>query len=294
MRNILLLVLSITAPCRAQVTVTLDYGLHEATRVEVNGTELTYIEKGEGVPLVLVHGGFSDFRYWESLIEQGATDFRMIALSLRDFFLNTPDADPSSQTPFTDVEDLICFIEELEIAPVHLVGHSHGGHVSLLLSIMRPDIVRSLTLVEGGFISEGAPEAQEALAGFVPLVEQSIAFKQAGETERAVERFIDFVLGPGAFAGAPSSRRQQFLDNAPAFGRRPNAPLSCQDASHVQMPVLLVMGAQSPAHVHALMSGVQTCVPNVTSITIPDASHDVHLANPVEFNKAVLEFVALP
>ena len=54
-----------------------------AETTTINGTELAYIEQGRGQPVVLVHGGFGDYRDWELQMPAFATRFRTIAVSCR-------------------------------------------------------------------------------------------------------------------------------------------------------------------------------------------------------------------
>src|SRR5262245_8897366 len=144
---------SIYQPTSAPEALDVSYGRGETRTVTVNGTELTYIERGTGTPVVLVHGQLSDYRFWKAIIEAASARHRVVAYSRRYFFPNqSSESLPRFEGP-TDVPDLIAFIEALGISPVHLVGHSSGGHAALLVAMERPDLVRSLVLAEGGFLA---------------------------------------------------------------------------------------------------------------------------------------------
>ena len=47
--------------------------------VRVNGVELHYLEKGSGIPVVLIHGGLGDYREWNSQIGRIGSHYRVIA-----------------------------------------------------------------------------------------------------------------------------------------------------------------------------------------------------------------------
>ena len=51
--------------------------------VRVNGVELHYLEKGSGIPVVLIHGGLGDYREWNPQIERISSDYRVVAYSRR-------------------------------------------------------------------------------------------------------------------------------------------------------------------------------------------------------------------
>lgn len=272
--------------------VSLDYGLADARAIEINGTTITYIEKGAGPPLLLVHGAFADFRYWQSLLDDLAGAHKVIAYSRRDFYPN-PLSDRPSDNRYADRDDLAAIVEKLELAPVHLVGHSRGGHIALALAAVRPELVRSVTTIEGGFLDAGvSEEALAALASFGPVIGAAREQLAAGEVEMGTRTFLEHALGRNTYQQWSESARQIALQNARAFGRRAEAGLSCADVSAIRSPALLLIGANTPAHNRAMMQGVQSCVPGIETIEVQDAAHNIHIENPTDFNRVVLGFVA--
>ena len=258
--------------------------------VNVTGTKLAYVEAGRGMPVVFVHGAFSDYRYWAPQLAAGAEDFHVVAYSRRDFHPNSRDSDARLQTPDRDAADLIELIEALDIAPVHLVGHSAGGHAALVTAIRRPDLVRSLVLEEGGFVTD-QPTSKQALTEIATVIERYMQYRAAGERQAAVQHFIDFVSGDGYFASSSAATKQFLLDNEPAFGARPNAQLTCDETAMVSTPVLVVLGERSPAFMGRSLSGLLGCLQGERTITIPGASHGIHHEQPDAFNRAVFDFL---
>jgi pimeloyl-ACP methyl ester carboxylesterase len=265
--------------------------LAEPRFARVSGTELAYVESGRGVPVVLVHGAFADFRYWERQLAEGAASFRVVAYSRRDHHPNERNSDPALQTPDRDAADLVELIEALGIAPVHLVGHSNGGHTALVAALMRPELVRSLVLEEGGFIADH-PASMQVLAETAPIVRSVLEYRAAGAREAATRRFIDFVSGDGYFASLPAAARQIMLDNEPAMGLRANPDLRCAAVESIELPVLLVLGERSPPRIRRLITGVQDCLRHEKTVTIPGASHGIHYEQPAAFNRVVFGFIA--
>jgi pimeloyl-ACP methyl ester carboxylesterase len=175
----------------AQELLDLSYGRGQTKTVAVNGAELTYIQRGSGTPVVLVHGQLSDYRFWKAVIEAASDRHLVVAYSRRYFFPNPSSDSLPRFGDSTDVPDLIAFIEALGISPVHLVGHSSGGHAALLVAIERPDLVRSLVLAEGGFLTRDNPG--------VAASQTARALLEANKDEEAVRTFIDTANGPGTF-----------------------------------------------------------------------------------------------
>jgi esterase len=268
-----------------------DFGRTIARSMHVNSTTLTYIEAGSGDPLVLVHGAFSDFRYWQPVFAELSESNRVVAYSRRDFYPNPLD-EPASVDPNADRDDLAAFIEALDAGPVHLVGHSRGGHVALALAAVRPDLLRSVTTIEGGFLEEGVSDvALAALASFGPVIEKAMSYFGSDDSKRGVDVFLEYALGTEAYDRWSESAKQVSYDNAHTFGRRPQAGLTCREVSEIRTPALLLIGTDTPEESKSMMEGVANCVPGIKVVEIPRASHNVHFDNPSAFIKALGDFV---
>jgi pimeloyl-ACP methyl ester carboxylesterase len=105
--------------------------------------------------VVLVHAGIADARMWDPFARILADERRVVRYDLRGYGRS---ALPPG--PFSHVDDLAAVISATADEPVHLVGASMGGRISLDLALDRPDVVRSLVLlgtVVSGFDPDVAP-----------------------------------------------------------------------------------------------------------------------------------------
>jgi pimeloyl-ACP methyl ester carboxylesterase len=120
---------------------------------DVEGVQTWYEDHGIGDPLVLLHGGFSD-----------ASEFGGTAPALAEHFhVFTPERRGHGHTPDVPgpisyelmAADTVAFLDQLKIGRSHLVGHSDGANVALLVALARPDLVDRLVLISGNFHHDG-------------------------------------------------------------------------------------------------------------------------------------------
>ena len=269
-------------------------------QLSVNGVELSYIEQGTGAPVVFVHGGFSDVRFWEPQRQAVAKRHRFIAYSYR-YHGAAPWPDDGKQySAATHAADLAAFVRRLNAGPVHLVGLSYGGLLATMVASEHSELVRSLTLAEPaiGAVLMDTPEAKQALddrgKAFAPIV----AAAKAGDAMQATKLFFDLVnnQGAGAFDKQPEALRQMFLDNARTvpllLASLPLPAISCATLGGVKAPTLVIGGAQTSRYYSLINEGVVRCVPGSRLAIIPKATHPMSYQNPAAFNEALLQFLA--
>jgi pimeloyl-ACP methyl ester carboxylesterase len=131
-----------------------------AEYVHLGDVRTWYDERGEGEPLVLMHGGLVDARFFDQNVGPLAERFH-VYLPERRGHGHTPDV----EGPITYdlmAKDTIAFLEAVVGGPADLVGHSDGAFVAMLVAIRRPELVRRLVLISGGFHRDGMmPGADE-------------------------------------------------------------------------------------------------------------------------------------
>jgi pimeloyl-ACP methyl ester carboxylesterase len=121
--------------------------------VDLAGVRIWYEERGTGEPLLLVHGGVSDSRFFEYNVGPLAERFRVYSADRRGHG-RTPDAEGPMSFE-ADADDVVALLEEVIGCSAHLVGHSNGAFVALLVALRRPDLVARLVMVSGGFDRQG-------------------------------------------------------------------------------------------------------------------------------------------
>ena len=130
--------------------------------VDVDGIRTRYFVKGEGEPLVLVHGGHmgtiaADLADdWDLNFDALAERYRVYALDKMGMgFTDNPKSD-DGYTIQAQTDHVSRFLDALDIGPAHLCGHSRGGYLVARLTLQRPEQARSCIIVDSGTLSPGA------------------------------------------------------------------------------------------------------------------------------------------
>lgn len=120
-----------------------DIPMHE---VSIDGTRIRYIEKGEGTPLVLVHGIPTSSFLWRDMIDELSSHGRVIALDLPGFGLSDPP--PNGDYSISGYAGLLeSFLESLSITEATLVCHDFGGPVTVTYALRNPDKYERLVIL---------------------------------------------------------------------------------------------------------------------------------------------------
>lgn len=275
--------------------------LPELNSIFINGDSIQYMDIGNGDPVIFVHGTLGDYRIWAAQMDTFAKDHRVIAYSRRYAYPNKQVINDSADySVIQHTKDLAAFIKALNLPPVHLVGHSYGAFVTLLVAMDHPELVRSLTLGEPPVMSmlKNAPGGDSILNNFITkaLTPTSEAFKN-NNNEKAVTAFIAGVLGDSLFfSRLPQQARNNMMDNTlelrgSVFSKNLFPTITCDTLNKIKAPVLLVKGDRSPVFFTAIIDELGRCLNRKELATLPNSSHGLEFENPVEFNKLVLRFI---
>src|SRR5271167_2912838 len=123
-------------------------------RARINGVELAYELRGEGAPLVMIHGAQGDQSMFAGLAEVFAEDYRVLTFDQRGSGLSGKPDMPYSIAMLAD--DTAALMDHLGMSPAHVIGVSMGGTIAQELAIRHPEKVRSLVL---GCTTPGGPKA---------------------------------------------------------------------------------------------------------------------------------------
>jgi len=135
----------------------------------VNGLKMYYEIHGEGMPLIVIHGGFGSTGMLGPVVPQLAKTRQVIAVDMQGHG-RTGDIDRPLEFDLL-ASDIAALAGHLKHSRVDVMGYSLGGAVALHTAINYPDTVRKLVVVSEAFRSDGW--YPEVLAGFKRLGTQS-------------------------------------------------------------------------------------------------------------------------
>jgi pimeloyl-ACP methyl ester carboxylesterase len=128
--------------------------------VQLGDVKTWYDEQGDGDPLVLLHGGLVDARWFEPNLGPLVERFHVYTPERRGHE-HTPDVErPITYKLMAD--ETIAFLDQVIGGPAHLVAHSDGAFVAMLVAMQRPELVDRLIMISGGYDKSGeaAPDAE--------------------------------------------------------------------------------------------------------------------------------------
>jgi esterase len=265
--------------------------------IRVNGHDMAYLTVGNGRPLVCVHGTLGDFRTWHPVIGPLARHYRVITVSLRHFFPEHWDGTDVDYRMAQHIADVIAFIEHIEPKPVDLMGHSRGGHIAFRVAQQRPELLRRLVLAEpagdldASLAADNSPDTTSKALSRIVAAADKVRF---GDIDGAMQLFVDWIDGEGAWRRLPAAAKQHMRDNATTLlGQISEArePYCRADMESIRTPTLLVGGADTAGTLASIWRVMAKHIAGARTATIAGGRHWMFDDDPQAFARAVMDFL---
>ena len=155
----------------------------------INGVSHYYEVIGEGVPIVVVHGGPGlDHSYFLPQMKELAKNYRLIFYDQRGMGKTSADFDVKRMTMDDLVEDLDGIRQAFGLEKMNLMGHSWGGLVSMFYAIKYPGRLRSLILSNSTPASSALRDRSFGMMAQKTSRDDSLAESQIAQTDSFKKR----------------------------------------------------------------------------------------------------------
>lgn len=268
-------------------------GLSEVT---VPGCELHVVarvpERSGLPPAVFVHGLGGSTQNWTLLMDALAGDVDGHAVDLPGFG-QSPPPDDGDLSVSAHMRAVVDYLELSGRGPVHLFGNSLGGAVATRLAALRPDLVRTLTLISPA-LPEVPPQRTALPTGLLAVPGVPALFgrlTRGTPVEQQTEALLDLCYGDPGLIDA--ERRQQLVAE---FSRRSSLPYSMdvlartargivraytergpqslwRQAEQVGAPVLLVYGLRDKLVSYRMARRAGQAFRDSRLLVLPKAGH---------------------
>lgn len=182
--------------------------------------------------------------------------------------------------------------------PAHIIGHSFGATVALRLAVLRPELVRSLVLIEPVYFAAGLADRPEIGPAFQAQMAMFEAGMRQGDLRLAAQGFLQ-VWGTGVEWGSIPEPEQDALAGQMHLIAAAG-PVLHQDAAGllapgvldaVDMPVLLLEGSASPPIIGAINAGLAARLPRAERAVVAGAGHMVPITHAGQVAAEILRFL---
>lgn len=246
------------------------------------GAKLYFEEKGQGSPLLFLHGASWDMRQWKAEVSYFSSGYRVITLDARGH--GKSSLPPGNVEPEIFWKDAAALLDNLGIKKAVICGLSMGGHTAIQLAIHAPNRVERLILI-------GSPcTNQFNLYERICLPINRFCLKLMPMSWLAWS--ISIALGSRPETKAYIRETVGSL-NHDAFNRVWKAVTSMESRaglSGIKCPTLILIGdhdsltkAQQP-YIHQSIAGSKL-------VTVKDAHHGTNLDNPMQVRQEIEDFL---
>lgn len=254
--------------------------------------------RGADRPVLALHCSLAHAGAWSGLAEA----LRGVTITACDQMGHgrAPDWDGRADLHAEATRDAIAMAEEIgQGRKVDVFGHSFGGTVALRLALERPDLVRSLMLVEPVLFAAARDAQAEEWTPFEASHRQLEGLVVSGNSAEAARVFHGF-WGTGEPLSALPERARNYITDRIHLIPAQNQVL-LEDAAtllrpggleNIRVPVLLVDGNLSPPIIDAVNSALAARLPKAHRMTVPAAGHMVPITHPLQLAELVTAHLA--
>lgn len=263
--------------------------------VRTNDIETAFEDRGDGHPVVFIHGAILDRSQWQSQLDALADDYRVIAYDVRGHG-QTGGSSPRSYSIELLADDLDALIDELDLEQPVLCGLSTGGCIAQVYAAQYPDKIAGLVLAST-FGPEYLTSGDRLQRGFVLPATIPPARLVGYERVERVLTWLNETVGSRGSSGdyenvqalrdrGESMTTREFAKTIRSLTRFHDITL---DYAAITVPTLVLYGENEPGFIQAHAARFADLLPDVEVRTVPNAGHASNMDNPDFYEDALRE-----
>lgn len=260
--------------------------------ITCNGTKLYYEEQGNGTEtIVFSHGLLLNHSMFSAQIDALKNRYRIIAYDHRG--QGKSKFAPTGYDMNTLYEDVADLIEKLSPnKPVHFVGLSMGGFVGMRLAARKPNLLRSLALLNTSASAEPAPARRKY--GLLTLLVKIFGVKSVHNKVIEIMFGKTFLQDPSRQAIRSHWEAQllalpkKIIQPVEGVFRRPAIKA---ELPYITCPVLIIAGAEDVATPAKLSKKIQQAIPHAHLIVLDQVGHSSTIEAPETVSQCLIDFL---
>lgn len=241
--------------------------------------KFNYIEEGEGHPLVLLHGLMGGLSNFDKMVDFfSARGYKVLVPQLPIYDL------PVLNTNLSAIAKYVAeFIDEHIGTPVTIVGNSMGGHIGLILTINRPELVKNLVLTGSSGLYErtfGDSFPRKGDKEYIKRKTQDVFYDPSVATDELVDEVFavvnDRMKGIKTVMLARSAIKHNMLKDLP----------------NIKCPTCIIWGKQDNVTPPDVAEDMHKYIPNSELYWIDQCGHAAMMEKPDEFNEILYRWLS--
>ena len=267
--------------------------------IQIKGHTIFYVVKGEGEPLLLMHGYGAGFWVWEKQMDILSKNYKVYALDLIGYgYSDRPRIEYTPETYIYFVKD---FMDSLEMEKATLIGNSMGGGIAWAMAALFPKRVKRLILIDcvpPDVLEQVRNESFRALAAVkdIPFLPYLVI---ASRSKRSVKAVLQECLFDRRLITPELLNRQFELNRFKGstwvlYSTLKHAKETSKIGdylSFIDHPTLLLWGEEDVVFPPSVGEGLHQAIKGSKLHVIRKSGHIPMWETPDEVNRAILDFL---
>ena len=240
--------------------------------------KFTYIERGDGAPLILLHGLMGGVDNFGSMVDLVASaGFKVLAPDLKLFEV------PLLKTSIKYLSEYLHdFMKHKKLEKAVLVGNSLGGHIALVFSKKYPEKVDGLILTGSSGLYEKAMGDTFPRRGdydYIKVKTEEVFYNPKTATKKLVNKIFDIV------------NKSDSVIRLLAFAKSAIRHNMSEDLPNMNMPICLIWGKQDKVTPPHVAEEFQSLFPNSELFWIDKCGHSPMWEHPEKFSEITIDWL---